>query len=306
MLQFDEQFFEEETRDGFLISSMMKRAWAVEMEVLSQVCAVCRKYGIRYYAVYGSLLGAIRHKGYIPWDDDIDIALRREDYTRLLTLLPKELPEGYFVNSYYTCETHRQPWASVVNTRYILQDAEKIRQFWGCPYVCGIDIFPMDFVAANGEEDDAQMNLYATVFGVAQGFEEYEASGELYEYLPQIEKLCGVSLSDDGTLHRQLLLLADQIAGLYREEESGELTLITSRLNRGDRNFKFPKKWFEQSAEVPFEQIAISVPAQYDQALRVFYGDSYMTPARYDSGHTYPFYRRQQQFLDDNHITLPL
>lgn len=306
MLQFEDRFFEEETRDDFLIESMMKKAWAVELEVLSQVDAVCQKYDIPYYAAYGSLLGAIRHRGYIPWDDDIDIALRREDYVRLLALLQKELPEGYFVNSYYTCETHRQPWASVVNTRYILQDAEKIRQFWGCPYVCGIDVFPMDFVSVNGEEDDAQMNLYAMTFGVAQSFEEYEASGELYEYLPQIERLCGVSLSDDGTMQRQLFLLADQIAGLYHEEESTELTLITSRLNRDDRSFKFPKEWFASSVRVPFETVTIPVPAEYDQALRIFYGDSYMTPARYDSGHTYPFYGRQQQFLDDNNIILPL
>lgn len=306
MLQFEERFFEEETRDGFLISSMMKKAWAVEMEVLSQVDAVCKKYGIPYYAVYGSLLGAIRHKGYIPWDDDIDIALRREDYLKLIKLLPAELPDGYFVNSYYTCETHDQPWASVVNTRYILQDAEKIRQFWGCPYVCGIDVFPMDFVSGNAEEDDVQMNLYGMVFGVAQSFEDYEASGELYKYLPRIEQLCGVSLSDDGTLQRQLLLLADQIAGLYHEKESAELTLITSRLTRGNRNFKFPKEWFEQSREVPFEHISIPVPAEYDQALRIFFGDSYMTPARYNSGHIYPFYGLQQQFLDDNNIILPL
>lgn len=107
MLQFNKKFFEEEERNGFCISSMMKRAWAVELEVLSQVSAVCKKYDIPYFAAYGTLLGAIRHKGFIPWDDDVDIALKREDYVRLLKILPKELPESYFVNSYYTCDTHR-------------------------------------------------------------------------------------------------------------------------------------------------------------------------------------------------------
>ncbi|MBD5555784.1 MAG: LicD family protein [Roseburia sp.] len=305
MLQFDQQFFEEETRDGFCISAMMKRAWAVELEVLSQVGAVCKKYGIPYYAVYGSLLGAVRHKGYIPWDDDIDIALKREDYIRLLKLLPEELPEGYFVNSYYTCETHQQPWASVVNTKYILQDAEKIKEFWGCPYVCGIDIFPIDFLPADEQADDVYMNMYGIVFAVAQRYEEYKASGELNQYLLQIEQLSGVTLNDDGTLRRQLLLLADKIAGLYHEEECTELTMITSRLNRRNRAFKFPKEWFDKTVDMPFENITIPVPEEFHRALTVFYGEDYMTPVRGGGEHEYPFYKRQQQFLDDNHIILP-
>lgn len=305
MLRFEDHFFEEETRDGFCIGAMMKKAWAVELEVLSQVGAVCRKYGIPYYAVYGSLLGAIRHKGFIPWDDDIDIALKREDYVRLLKLLPGELPEGYFVNSYYTCETHQQPWASVVNTQYILQDADKIKEFWGCPYICGIDIFPIDFLPADEQEDDVYMNMYGIVFAVAQRYEEYRASGELHQYLLQIEQLSGVTLTDDGTLRRQLLLLADKIAGLYHEDECAELTLITSRLNRRNRAFKFPKEWFCKTVDVPFENITIPVPAEYHRALTVFYGESYMTPVRGGGEHEYPFYKRQQQFLDENRIILP-
>lgn len=306
MLQFNKKFFEEEERNGFCISSMMKRAWAVELEVLSQVSAVCKKYDIPYFAAYGTLLGAIRHKGFIPWDDDVDIALKREDYVRLLKILPKELPESYFVNSYYTCDTHRQPWASVVNTRYILQDAEKIRQFWGCPYVCGIDIFPMDFVSTDEELDNTQMDLYGIVFSVAQNFIKYEASGELYQYVPQIERMCGVNLNDDGTIQKQLLLLADKIAGLFHEDESDEITLITSRLNRGNRNFKFQKEWFQQTKEVPFENIAISVPVEFDKVLAVLYGVDYMIPKRARGNHDYPFYKRQQQFIDEHHITIPL
>ncbi|MCI9081050.1 MAG: LicD family protein [Lachnospiraceae bacterium] len=306
MLEFEQQFFEEEVRDGFHISSMMKKAWAVEMEVLSQVSAVCKKHGIPYYAAYGTLLGAIRHKGFIPWDDDIDIILKRKDYIRLLNLLPAELPEGYFVSSYYTSEAHCQPWAAVMNTKHILKDAEKIKQFWGCPYVCGIDVMVLDFVPQDAAEDDMYMNMYNIVFGTAKCFNEYKASGELYQFLPQIEQFCGVTLRDDDTLQRQLYLLADRIAGLYQEEECAELTMVTGRMNRGNKNFKFDKQWFSQTIEVPFENITISVPKEYDKILRTFFGEDYMTPIRFGSGHDYPFYKRQQQFLDDNHIILPI
>lgn len=306
MLQFKRQFFEEEMREGFCVSAMMKKAWAVELEVLAQVDLICRKYGMQYYAVFGSLLGAIRHKGFIPWDDDIDIALKREDYLRLLKILPYELPEGYFVNSYYTCESHQQPWAAVMNTEYILQDAEKIKKFWGCPYVCGIDVYPIDFVPVDEQEDDVYMNMYGIVLGVAQRYEEYKASGELYRYIPQIEELSGVTLYDDGTLRRQLFLLADKIAGLYHEEECAELTLITSRLNRDNRAFKCPKEWFDKTVDVKFENITIPVPAEYHKVLTLFYGENYMTPVQGGGAHEYPFYKRQQQFMDDNGIGILL
>ena len=97
MIDFEPSFFEGETRDGFYIEPMMKRAWAVELEVLSRVSAVCKKYEIPYVASYGTLLGAIRHHGYIPWDDDIDIALPRKDYEKMLEVIKKDYSHKYTI-----------------------------------------------------------------------------------------------------------------------------------------------------------------------------------------------------------------
>lgn len=70
-LEFSADYFKTEVRDGFEIPAMMKRAWAAQMEVLHVVAGVCKNNGIRYFADGGTLLGAVRHKGMIPWDDDI-------------------------------------------------------------------------------------------------------------------------------------------------------------------------------------------------------------------------------------------
>ena len=72
----------------------MKRAWAAELEVLSVIADVCERYHLQYFADYGTLLGAVRHKGFIPWDDDIDICMLREDYMELIRVLPEELPQS--------------------------------------------------------------------------------------------------------------------------------------------------------------------------------------------------------------------
>ena len=92
---FTHDFFNPEIREGFEISAMMKRAWAAQMEVLQVVADICARNGLQYFADWGTLLGAVRHQGFIPWDDDIDICLKREDYNRLISILPKQLPHGF-------------------------------------------------------------------------------------------------------------------------------------------------------------------------------------------------------------------
>lgn len=82
MLYFDKDFFLGETRNDFYIEPMIKCAWAAELEVLEVVRNICEKHNLKYFAADGTLLGAVRHRGFIPWDDDIDIMMPRDDYMR--------------------------------------------------------------------------------------------------------------------------------------------------------------------------------------------------------------------------------
>ena len=73
MLQFEDSFFEDEVREGFYVPAMIKKAWAAELTVMYEVDRICRKHNIRYFSDWGTMLGAVRHGGFVPWDDDFDI-----------------------------------------------------------------------------------------------------------------------------------------------------------------------------------------------------------------------------------------
>ena len=76
--------------------TMLRKAQLRMLDILIAVDKICRKHNIPYWLDYGTLLGAVRHGGFIPWDDDLDISMMKEDYDRFLTIASKELPEQFF------------------------------------------------------------------------------------------------------------------------------------------------------------------------------------------------------------------
>ena len=146
MANFPPNYFQGEIRDDFYIEPMMKCAWAAEIEVLEVVAEICNRHNIQYFADYGTLLGAVRHKGFIPWDDDLDIGMLRDDYNKFLQIAPAELSSFFELKSLYNDPEHDNVKARIITGRSMNFSKEYLDKFHNCPYVVGIDIFPIDYI----------------------------------------------------------------------------------------------------------------------------------------------------------------
>lgn len=295
MLEFGQDYFKEESRDGFVVSEKMKRVWAAELEVLSEIIRVCQKHGLTYYADWGTLLGAVRHAGFVPWDDNIDIALKRADYQALLGALTEELPGSWSVSSYCVLGKYNQPVSCVMNSRVINMNPKEIKRFHGCPYTVGVNLYPLDYMPKDENMTDAQLEMYQAVYDTARQYPELRKKGQLEFYLSKIEKLCQTSFVSDQPLRKQLWRLSEQVCTLFEEEDCDYLTWLP-QLIHGNEPFKLKKKWYEETVELPFENIRVSVPAGYHEALSLMYGD-YLVPVRNTDRKDYPFYKKQDDYL---------
>lgn len=143
------------------------------LEMMRDIDAVCRKHDICYWLSGGSALGAVRHGGFIPWDDDMDISMMREDYEKFLTVVQKDLPEGYIFQSFDTDKRYNV----CVPAKVILKDSW-IKEYntllkSKCEYGDGlfIDIFICDHMAATTGKDLPRRLWSMTMMGVITIFE---------------------------------------------------------------------------------------------------------------------------------------
>ena len=121
--------------------SLLRRQQLRMLELLVEVDRICRKHGIRYWLSSGTLIGAARHKGFIPWDDDLDIEMLLPDYKRLMKVLPQELPDTMALQSVDTDPNYFFFYAKVRDRRSHLQESNRYDRVWKERGIY-IDIFP--------------------------------------------------------------------------------------------------------------------------------------------------------------------
>lgn len=293
-MNIPDKFLEGEIRDGFYVENMMKKAWAAQLEVLNEVDKICRQYDIKYFADCGTLLGAIRHKGFVPWDDDMDITMKRQDYIRFCQIVQQQQGEIEIINV-HTDSDWTDMLSRVINGRIINYNPEHMKKYHGFPYIAGIDIFPLDYVAPTKEEDELQCNMISIVGSFADVVRRADTSQEeKVQVKKEIENLCGVKFNDTEPLSAQLLKLTERLAMMYSEEESHAVALMGD--HAGPRPLDvYPKEYYSESIYVPFEYTTIPVPIGYENILKRKYGEDYMIPYLGGTNHEYPFYRKQQR-----------
>ena len=300
MLHFPEEYFKTEVRDGFAISELMKRAWAAQLEVLDRIIAICDKYNLTYYAYFGTLLGAVRHQGYIPWDDDLDIAMPKDDYLTLLEVAKEELPEYYCVLNYYTEPEYNDAFTRITNGHGLDLSADKMQQYHNFPLVAGIDIFPLYYLPRNKADGEVQKSVLRTISETVDLVDAATAPNntagnmQIAQKLVELQNITGYSFTTERPIRNQLLILYDQMCQLFDAEESDELTVFPLYMKKG---YSVKKEWLEESIRLPFENIMINVPKGYDEVLTKSYRD-YMVPRKIRAAHDYPFYKPQLQIWE--------
>ena len=264
-------FYKEEVRSGYRITEKTKRVWAVQLAMLDEVERICRKYGLTYFADSGTLIGCIRDEGYIPWDDDIDLVMLREDYDRFLAAARAELPEYLLLQTYRTEKNYLRGHAQIRDTRTTGCNAEDRRAGYNCGIF--IDIFPLD----NMPDSRAAARLWAwavrTVWMVLYTwyrFDYYENATRAGWLLNRIGRILSIPQERACGFYERLCAL---FAG-----KPGKYVCSTTFIQHLEKN-TWKRSWFSQAVYKPFENRKIPVPVGYDKRLKKEYGD-YRKPAK--------------------------
>ena len=277
-LSVPDSFYQEDERCSYIVSEEMKRIWAVELDLLAEFDRVCKKYNLPYVATGGTLLGAVRHKGFIPWDDDIDLGMKREHYQNLCEVAQQEFIHPYFFQTEWTDPTSLRGHAQLRNSETTaIIDVEQNKLINQGIF---IDIFPLDNVIDDVSLFKAQMDYARKLRNKARELVVYT---DYVDYINNHKsfkkKLKPIVKFLLKPFNRLIINKVDNYYKLFEEECQRYNKTKTQFL--GMLSFKLDEKKlfietndFENSIKyIEFEFFRIPVLGYYDQLLTRQYGD---------------------------------
>lgn len=268
-----EDFLKEETRCDYLVTTEMKRVWAIELDLLQELMRVCQKYDLRVFADGGTLIGAMRHQGFIPWDDDIDLCMFRKDYDKLCEVAAAEFEHPYFFQTIETDEHYSHRHAQLRNSNTAAWPArlsgpkEKFNQgiFVDIFILDGMPYDPRALTKHIGKIRNAKLKL--------------KIARKVASRLPApLYRWCRnhVPCLSDKHQYRNL----EKVLRSVDADKTQLLCILSLKMTHRFQD----AKCYSTCKMVPFEHVQMPVMEAYDEVLTTHYGD-WRTPAKAPSTH---------------------
>ena len=292
-LEFPEEFFREEMRNGYKVSAEMKKVWAVELDLLSKLLEVCQKYDLKCFADAGTLLGAVRHKGFIPWDDDIDVVMFREDYEKLRAVAQEEFKKPYFFQCAYSDDNYIRGHAQIRNSSTTAIVYRELKRKVTRNYGIFIDIFILDEVLSS----KFLLKMQKVIVNICkEGMSALITEDKLVTKRQYTEKKFLEKLGIDRIKLYKMMDKALKSPAAKHSEMVAPLGFVHETVKRiRNRHLYDETKWMD------FECIKVPVPGGYHEFLRNRYGD-YMKPAQVSTTHGGVYFdpeKSYKEYLDD-------
>ena len=259
-----------------LTSTELQKLKVIELELLKDFIMVCEQLNLKYYIIAGTLIGAIRHQGFIPWDDDIDVAMPREDYEVFMREGQELLSNDYFVQCLKTEPDLPICFAKIRNSNTTFIETS-IKDF-DINHGVYIDVFPLDFCPTDEKirkRQKKKINLLTM-----------RICDEMY--LPNSK----MSIKTKLVTFLLKLRYPNYRTAVKAKEKQYKLCKNSNLLVNfggawGDREI-VPAEWFAEACDLDFEGVTVKGPREYDKLLTQIYGD-YMTPPPVEKRTTHHF-----------------
>ena len=275
-IDLPDHFLDEEIRAGYTVSSLMKKVWAVEIDLLFEFIRICNKYGLKWYMGGGSMLGTVRHKGYIPWDDDIDLNLFRKDYDKFCEVAKNEIMAPYYFTDGTKDKGVFRAYAQIYNTNTTCIMANSVNVKRSFNQGISIDIFPIDNVPDNSRERaeftkkvDARTIPCRWLYGHVGYYLPKKNEG----IIARCKHVVAVSIARiiwplfHSKWSNQLLDLMRKYQDVTTTEMIADLSMAPFEERR-----LWKREWYKETLKMPFEWFLVNVPSGYDQWLTKHYG----------------------------------